>query len=127
LPAQEEQLIASRAVHFSIDPSITTADKKAVTSDEDDKEAATDPDKPITQVRFALPTDGLLSNSELASLFSSGIPLRSAYDEVQREYKEVNANSRTFGDRVALLPQRLGAYEPEWTSYTHYWKTVLGM
>ncbi|KAG1885814.1 endonuclease exonuclease phosphatase [Suillus subluteus] len=31
----------------------------------------------------------------------------------------------TFGDRVSSSPTRLGAHEPMWTSYTHYWKTTL--
>jgi len=48
--------------------------------------------------------------------------VRSAYDQVQR----VRKVSATFGARVGLPSERLGYHEPEWTSYTHYWKTVLG-
>jgi len=31
----------------------------------------------------------------------------------------------TYGSRVELPPGRQGADEPEYTSYTHYWKAVL--
>jgi len=67
----------------------------------------------------------LLSICELVALFSSDSPLRSAYNDGLRRCRTSLAGVKTFGDRVALPSARQGAYEPEWTSYTHYWKTVL--
>jgi len=66
----------------------------------------------------------------LKDLFSkSGPPLKSAYDSGLRGYLEsLNSSdkpTRTFGDRVTIPSSRRGGYEPEWTSYTFYWKLVL--
>jgi RNA exonuclease NGL2 len=93
---------------------------------EGDEGTTADPDKVITNARHALPADGLLSTPELMALFSSQRPLRSAYDEGQRKHRAINTDLPTFGDRVVIQSHRHGAHEPAWTSYTHYWKTVLG-
>jgi RNA exonuclease NGL2 len=92
--------------------------------DDDDDEGGTDPDKAITNAREARPEDGLLSTDDLSRLFAqAGAPVVSLYDEAQRLAKAQN----TCGSRLELPPDRLGYHEPEWTSYTYYWKTVLGM
>jgi RNA exonuclease NGL2 len=127
LPDQEENLSSSRVIHVSIDPSVPVTSK---TSGEEEANgtATADPDKTITNARLALPADGLLSTPELVTLFARDAPLRSAYDDALRKYRTLsNKDVNTFGDRVALQSTRRGAFEPEWTSYTHYWKTVLGV
>ncbi len=125
LPAQIELIINSHVVHATIDPTVLPVKE---TSEEDE---ASDPDKVITNARSAAPTDGLLSPSELITLFAlhKPIDILSAYDRGLRNIRRSSATSTvaTFGDRFTLDPKRLGAHEPEWTSYTHYWKTVLGM
>lgn len=116
LPTQEALLAFSRVLHFTIDPSVPRTSTAAA-----DEEG--DPDAGITDARKALPEDGLLTTAELISTFSSHARhLRSAYDEGLREIPDIP----TFGDRVTLPAGRHGAHEPQWTSYTHYWKTVLG-
>lgn len=135
----------SRVVHASLDPTVPITTRKMIgerapTDAEDDKEATSggsaapvaeddedesaDPDRAITNARAAIPADGLLSTLELSAFFqAAGAPVRSAYDDAQRRAQE----SRICGPRLNLPPGRLGYYEPEWTSYTHYWKTVLGL
>jgi len=111
-------------VHRTIDPTVPLTSKKP--SDESEEG---DDEKKITSARPAGPPDGLLSSSELTQLFASSGPVfRSAYDEGIRQHR-ANGSERlpSFGDRVAIPSERKGAFEPEWTSYTHYWKTVLGM
>jgi RNA exonuclease NGL2 len=139
-------LARSRVVHASLDPSVPITTRKMIGTTEDagpstagkegndaarpikeeddeDEEGGTDPDRSITNAREAKPEDGLLNTSQLRHLFQeAGAPVRSMYDEAQR-----SANSAaTCGPRLDLPPERLGSHEPEWTSYTQYWKTVLG-
>jgi RNA exonuclease NGL2 len=91
--------------------------------DEEDEEGGTDPDRAITNAREARPEDGLFTTIQLRDLFKqAGAPVRSAYDEAQR----ATSSAVTCGTRLELSPERLGSHEPEWTSYTLYWKTVLG-
>ncbi|KAF5374954.1 hypothetical protein D9758_000191 [Tetrapyrgos nigripes] len=126
LPSQIDYLKTSQVVHATIDPSVTPDPAKAITQDENEEEA--DPDRTITNARPAAASDGLLSPTELHDLFaSSGPPLKSAYDIGMRNFTESNNAESVplFGNRVDLQPDRHGAYEPQWTSYTHYWKTVL--
>lgn len=108
-------------MHKTIDPTVPV-----VTVDAAAEEENGDPDKIITNARSATPADGLLSSPELVALYSCAPPLRSAYDAGLRQYREAKGETATYGDRVTLLPTRHGIHEPEWTSYTHYWKTVLG-
>lgn len=133
LSVQEERLRPSYVVHTTIDPNPTvTAESGKAPGDENQaEEEGADPDKSITNARVAQPADGLLSLEELSELFSqSGPPFSSAYDRFLRGYLESFSNSdkptRTFGDRVIIPSSRRGGYEPEWTSYTFYWKLVLG-
>ncbi|KAJ7110130.1 Endonuclease/exonuclease/phosphatase [Mycena epipterygia] len=129
---QRDRLAISRVVHLSIDPTVPPTVTGAPAEDENE---AVDPDRVITNARPAVPADGLLSDSELASLFSSANVVRSAYDEGLRQHKESSPEFQTFGNRVSL-PSKKGVHEPEYTrdhcsntflhlSYTHYWKTVL--
>ena len=121
LPAQEERLRPSRVVHLSIDPEIMPEIAKPEQGDEAGDEI--DPDKIITNARPAKASDGLLTNSELIELFTT--PLRSVYDKGIEIQRESSKDVTSYGDRVPLIGRK-GANEPEWTSYTHYWKTVLG-
>lgn len=124
-PAQEKLLGRSRVVHVSVDPSVLLTNPAAIDDDEDGG-APTHPDLTITNARGALPDDGLLTSSELMELFSVGRP-RSLYDEGQRRLEKISAGSvPRCGERMGLPSHQRGAYEPEWTSYTHYWQSVLG-
>ncbi|KAH9984669.1 Endonuclease/exonuclease/phosphatase [Russula compacta] len=125
-PAQEKLLERSRVVHVSVDPSVLLTNP-AATDDDEDGGAPTHPDLTITNARGALPDDGLLTSSELMELFAvvSSRP-RSLYDEGQRRLEKISADSvLRCGERMGLPPHQRGAYEPEWTSYTHYWQSVL--
>jgi RNA exonuclease NGL2 len=122
LTAQQElRLAQSRFVHRSVDPSIPVSSEPQ--GDEEDG----GPDRVATNVRLAVPADGLLSTDELLQLYSEGSALRSAYDEGQRTYRSSVAELKTFGDGAQISHTRRGACEPRWTSYAHYWKAVLGM
>jgi RNA exonuclease NGL2 len=125
LPVQEETLAMSRVVHASVE---SGAPLRVATKATEDSEynPATDPDKVITNARPAVPEDGLLSTDELTALFSESGPVRSMYDEAQHVYQVTDATLPVLGDRVHFPPHRKGVHEPMWTSYTHYWKTVLG-
>ncbi|KAJ6604734.1 Endonuclease/exonuclease/phosphatase [Mycena vulgaris] len=119
---QRDRLQISRVVHVSIDPTVPPTIAGAPAEDENE---AVDPDRVITNARPAVPADGLLSDLELASLFSSANVVRSAYDEGLRQHRETSSDFQTFGDRLSLPSTKKGSHEPEYTSYTHYWKTVL--
>jgi len=127
-PAQEQLLAESRVVHVSVDPSVPLTGSAATETNEDDDVggAESDPDRVITNAREALPADGLLSSPELAELFVVPTRPRSLYDEGQR-FLEKTSGSMVLrcGERLGMPAHRRGAYEPEWTSYTHYWKSVL--
>jgi hypothetical protein len=127
-PAQEELLERSRVVHVSVDPTVPLTNPAAADDDEDGG-AQADPDRVITNARKASPADGLLNLSELLDLFSvTTLRPRSLYDEGQRMLENTSSPSPIprCGERIGLPPHARGAYEPEWTSYTHYWKSVLG-
>ena len=126
-PAQEERLERSRVVHVSVDPTVPLTNPTAANDDEDGAQA--DPDRVITNAREASPADGLLNSSELLDLFAvSSLRPRSLYDEGQRLLENISSSSPVprCGERMGLPPHKRGAYEPEWTSYTHYWQSVLG-
>ncbi|KAK7463675.1 RNA exonuclease ngl2, variant 2 [Stygiomarasmius scandens] len=127
LPKQLEDIRMSQVVHATVDPTVTS---DPIKQDENENEEETDPDRSITNARIATPTDGLLSSAELHDLFAnSGPPLTSAYDIGMKKYVASDEMSKTpiklFGDRSDIVSGRHGAHEPQWTSYTHYWKTVL--
>jgi len=50
--------------------------------------------------------------------------LQSAYDEGLSQLPQ--ESELTLQRRVDWMTGRKGAYEPMYTSYTHYWKTTLG-
>ena len=80
--------------------------------------------------RTATPADGLLSTEELVEAVRKlevANP-QSSYDRGLKIAKmSGDFDVRTFSDRVtSAVSPRLGGHEPEWTSYTHFWKTVLG-
>lgn len=118
-------MATSRVIHHSIDPSIPI-DVKKVEADEDEGGGEKDPDKVITNARAASLADGLLTTTELTSMFADSGLLRSTYDEGQRKYLASGNSIATCGDRLNIPLSKSGACEPEWTSYTHYWKQVLG-
>jgi len=131
-PAQEELLERSRVVHVSVDPSVPLLDPAGTNDDDnnnndadDDGGGGGDPDRVITNARKASPADGLLSSFELAQLFVITERPRSSYDEGQRLLEKVSGPVQRCGERLGLPPHQRGAYEPEWTSYTHYWQSVL--
>ena len=127
-PAQEELLERSRVIHVSVDPTVPLTNP-AATSDDDDGGAQADPDRVIVNAREASPADGLLSSSELVDLFTvTTVRPRSLYDEGQRLLENISGSGPVprCGERMGLPPHKRGAYEPEWTSYTHYWQNVLG-
>jgi RNA exonuclease NGL2 len=117
----------SRVVHVSVDPTVPLTNPAAAANEDEDGGAQADPDRVITNARQASPADGLLSSSELVDLFA--VPTlrpRSLYDEGQRLLESISGPVRRCGERLGLPPHKRGAYEPEWTSYTHYWQNVLG-
>jgi RNA exonuclease NGL2 len=124
LPAQVDALAASRVVHVTVDPDVppTTAVAPAEEKEGDDV-LANHPDRIITNARPAIPSDGLLTIDELVDLYAT--PVRSAYEEGLTKHRASNSDVVTFGNHVPFESSRRGANEPEWTSYTHYWKTVL--
>ncbi|KAJ8521452.1 hypothetical protein ONZ45_g1851 [Pleurotus djamor] len=123
-PEHNALLSPSRVVHASIDPIIETSTQV----DKGDGEGESDPDRIITNARPATATDGLLTNDELTAMARSQPPWQSVYDlglSQLTEQKRLETNIRTFGDRSNLSTTRKGSHEPEWTSYTHYWKATL--
>jgi len=136
-PAQEELLEQSRVVHVSVDPSVPLSDPAGTNdnnnnnnnnnnNDDDEGGGGADPDRVITNARKASPADGLLSSFELAQLYAITARPRSLYDEGQRILEKVSGPVQRCGERLGLPSHQRGAYEPEWTSYTHYWQNVLG-
>ncbi|CCM05171.1 uncharacterized protein FIBRA_07380 [Fibroporia radiculosa] len=125
LPIQDARLAASRVVHVTIDPEVSTVPNANPAEDEADVGGETDPDRVITNARSAMPADGLLSSTELVDMFrQSGTP-NSVYDTGSRTCPSLAEDGFAYGNREPVSPGKLGAYEPVWTSYTHYWKTVL--
>jgi RNA exonuclease NGL2 len=130
MPPQEELLVLSRVVHTSIDPDGVPATESKEAKNEEDDGAEQDPDRIIVNARTATSADGLLLTEEVVEMVQKlGVAnLESAYDRGLGIAKvSGDGDIRTFGDRVTSIPStRLGRHEPEWTSYTHFWKTVLG-
>lgn len=129
-PPQEELLALSRVVHASIDPDGVPVTEPKKPKNEEDDGAEHDPDRIIVNARLGTPPDGLLSTEELveAVLQLKVAHLESSYDK-GLEMAKVSGVSDipTFGERVTSIPStRKGRCEPEWTSYTHFWKHVLG-
>lgn len=129
IPPQEELLTLSRVVHSSIDPDDAPAAESKEAKNEEDGGAEQDPDRVIVNARMATPADGLLSTEEIIEMVQNlGVAnLNSAYDKGLKLAKASgDSDVRTLGDRVNPVSSiRQGMHEPEWTSYTHFWKSVL--
>ncbi|KAG5342381.1 putative RNA exonuclease C9B6.11c [Termitomyces sp. T112] len=121
LSEQKDVITPSYVVHMSVDPSAVPDPRPEAG---EGNEESGDPDKVITSARAATPSDGLLSLTELSNFFARIPRLRSAYDVGLARIKNLS-DLQTFGSRVNLGSDRRGRYEPEYTSYTHYWKTTL--
>ena len=111
---------SSLVIHSSVDASVG-----ANVVPENDSEDI-DPDRVITNARQAESHDGLLSISQFNAWFSSLPNLRSAYNDGLQEVFKLSDTLPTYGSRVTLPPGRRGSHEPAYTSYTHYWQSVLG-
>ncbi|KAJ7597130.1 Endonuclease/exonuclease/phosphatase [Mycena floridula] len=120
LPEQKVVLEESRVIHRSIDATVPVSVASAAEDDESE-----DPDRTITNARRAKPSDELLSDPELGQLFDSSTPVRSAYSSALEQHRNNRASVQTFGSRAIIPESRKGGNEPEWTSYAHFWKTVL--
>lgn len=116
----------SRVVHATRDPTILASTPSTVEHSEDDEAEDVDPDRNIVNARPATKEDGLLDISEIIEWFSTLPRLCSAYNEGLHQARRLGTVIPTYGTRVELPPGRQGATEPEYTSYTHYWKAVLG-
>lgn len=130
LPAQEDLILSSRVVHATIDPSILSINPSSAASkggEDDDDDDESDPDRVITKARPATAADGLLTIPEIVAWFQKLPKLRSAYSEGLRHAREVSIDIETYRKRGLLPDGRHGLDEPEYTSYTFYWKSVLGM
>ncbi|KAF8898647.1 Endonuclease/exonuclease/phosphatase [Infundibulicybe gibba] len=118
LPEQEVTLNQSRVVHVSVDPTVPKT--RAIAEDGEDG----DPDRVITSARAATPEDGLMTVPELIEMFSSQRPIRSAYNEGLKMYREMNLSVSTFGDRVILPPSRHGTSNSRRWSGVSNWSRV---
>ncbi|KAJ8494599.1 hypothetical protein ONZ51_g2241 [Trametes cubensis] len=126
LPEQKKRLDSSYVVHATIDPTVATDGAAQAEEEEEGAEAGeNDPDRVIVNARPAQPSDGLLSDTELEQLFRQSGTVISAYDAGQRQVPGISESGLTFGSRVSVPQERRGAFEPIYTSYTHYWQAVL--
>ncbi|KIY62428.1 hypothetical protein CYLTODRAFT_177489 [Cylindrobasidium torrendii FP15055 ss-10] len=127
----DQLLVDSSVVHTSAERNLATAPGEATeTEDEEEGEdgGEGDTDRVIVNARPAKPSDGLLNSAELQHLYThSGSPLQSAYDSGIRAFLSGNKGTpiAIFGDRVKWPTTQSGACEPQYTSYTHFWKTTL--
>ena len=116
---------SSLVIHSSVDPSVgANTPASDVAPDEDSED--TDPDRVITNARQAESYDELLTISQIAAWFSSLPNLRSAYSDGLQEVSKIADTLPTYGRRVTILLGRRGSHEPAYTSFTHYWQSVLG-
>lgn len=115
---------SSLVIHSSVDASVraNTLASNALDNDSED----IDPDRDITNARQAETHDGLLTISQVIDWFSSLPNLRSAYNDGLQEVSKLSDTLPTYGHRATLPLGRRGSHEPAYTSYTHYWQSVLG-
>ncbi|KZW00655.1 hypothetical protein EXIGLDRAFT_710983 [Exidia glandulosa HHB12029] len=129
---QELTIAKSRVVHVSVDPSIAQNVPAVTAANDDDEgeggggEQETDPDRIIVNCRLPLASDGLLTLDELRAL-APPTPLRSVYDDFLREHRSTGGADRYRSSSLGegMKEDDLGANEPRFTSYTHYWKAPL--
>lgn len=116
-----------------MDPTVPVApsSQPAADADEGGGAEAQDPDRVITNARTASPKDGLLDSTELVKLYSESPKARSAYDSALSRFlqQEPGRDVPIWGSvpEHKMDPAHPGFYEPAYTSYTHYWKSVLGL
>ena len=118
-------VLSSLVVHSSVDPSVganTLASNVAADNGSED----IDPDRVITNARQAELRDRLLTIPQFIAWFSSLPNLRSAYNDGLQEVSKLSDTLPTYGRRVNLPLGKCGSHEPAYTSYTHYWQSVLG-
>ncbi|KAI0788545.1 Endonuclease/exonuclease/phosphatase [Abortiporus biennis] len=124
LPHQLERLATSRVVHVTIDPEVPITSPKLVVEDDEDGDES-DPDRIITNSRLATEADGLLTDEELVQMIKDiGSPI-SVYDQGLRNDHNPEDLPLTHGTHSPIPQGRLGGFEPNFTSYTHYWKCTL--
>ncbi|KZV77045.1 Endonuclease/exonuclease/phosphatase [Peniophora sp. CONT] len=150
--AHRAKLAGSRVVHKSVDPAIAPeeirkpekvelaataqenteaeGDEGEGEGEEGEEEGGGDPDRVLVNTRPPRPEDGLLDDAALEELYRLGdepAPC-SAYDEGQRARAVAGAtdvDAQRCGERLGIDRNSLGAYEPEYTNYTFYWKLTL--
>lgn len=128
----EADLSRSRVVHRSIDPSIEDPPHPQVLKQDEEGEAAArqeeeDEDRTIKHARVANRADGLLDDEELRALCSQDRSVSSAYHDGQKTHRGTGVPGKpSFGELKGFPLTQQGFFEPGYTSYTHYWKTVLG-
>lgn len=117
--------LSSLVIHSSVDPTVgANSPASNVTPDNDTEDV--DPDRVITNARQAESHDRLLTISQFITWFSSLPNPRSAYNDGLTEVSKISDALPTYGRRVTLPLGRRGSHEPAYTSYTHYWQSVLG-
>lgn len=132
LPEHIERLTPSYVVHKSVDPSQTQEASAAPATDAEEGGESVDPDRVITNARRAEQSDGLLSIEELSHFIPERQQVQSIYQiGLKRYLSSTTATSSAslppiYGSNGPMQPDAPGYYEPRWTSYTHYWKSVLG-
>jgi len=124
LPDQKAMISSSLVIHSSVDASVGANTSNVALNLDNDSEDI-DPDRVITNARQAESHDGLLTISQFIAWFSSLPNLRSAYDDGLQEVSKLSDTLPTYGRRVTLPLGRRGSHEPAYTSYTHYWQSVL--
>ncbi|EAU93062.2 hypothetical protein CC1G_06782 [Coprinopsis cinerea okayama7 len=131
LPGQKDRLLPSYVVHRTVDPSIAQDQPQVAGDTEEGGEAeAVDPDRVITNARPAQPSDGLLATDELVSFHGQNLRARSAYAIGSRNHLATlsdpsKSDNPIYGSHNTVPEDRPGYYEPKYTSYTHYWQSVL--
>ncbi|PPQ70777.1 hypothetical protein CVT24_001064 [Panaeolus cyanescens] len=123
LPQHEETIAPSYVVHSSVDPSVSTSLLPGKISCDDESEAV-DPDRVITNARPARAEDGQLSVCQIVDLYSTFPKPRSAYHDAITLLRNQGDSIPSFGSQLSAL-EHSAPNEPEYTSYTHYWKSVL--
>ena len=117
---------SSLVIHSSVDASVRADTLASNAAPDNNDSEVIDPDRVITNARQAESDDGLLTISQFVDWFSSLPNLRSAYNDGLQEASKISDTLPTYGRRVILPLGRCGSHEPAYTSYTHYWQSVLG-
>ncbi|KAH6917297.1 Endonuclease/exonuclease/phosphatase [Coprinopsis sp. MPI-PUGE-AT-0042] len=129
LPEQIERLVPSYVVHKTVDPNQTQETSTGPSADAEEGGEDADPDRVITNARRAEPSDGLLRIDELGDFFPERQQVQSIYQVGLKQYLSSTASGTSlppiYGSNRPMESNTAGYYEPKWTSYTHYWKSVL--